>query len=71
MENNVLDLSLALRKIHQDYVSILYEDISKRSAGIETTQEQFPSDYLGWLRDRNPQNEGAQSENIGGHRKTD
>ncbi len=33
MENNVLDLALALRKIHQNYVSILYEERSKNSAG--------------------------------------
>lgn len=54
-ENNVNALADRLRETHQQYVSLLTEELANfpEMAGVYTAH---PADYQGWLRDRTNQN---------------
>lgn len=55
MENNVTKLSMKLRENHQQYVSLLTQGTYEKEFVIGE-QNMFPSDYAGWLSDRDNQN---------------
>lgn len=55
LEQNVKSLSLKLRENHQQYVSLLTQGSYEETFTIED-HNVFPSDYPGWLSDRNNQN---------------
>ena len=55
LEENVTSLSLKLRGNHQQYVSLLTEGTYEEVFTIED-RNVFPSDYTGWLSDRDNQN---------------
>ena len=54
-ERNVKSLTLKLRKNHQQYVSLLTETAYEDSFTI-CDYNVYPSDYAGWLSDRDNQN---------------
>ncbi|WP_020571174.1 DUF6090 family protein [Neolewinella persica] len=54
-EQNVTSLTLKLRENHQQYVSLLTQGTYEEAFTIED-RNVFPSDYAGWLSDRDNQN---------------
>ncbi len=55
LEDNVTKLSMKLRENHQQYVSLLTEETYDEGFSI-LDRNIFPSDYAGWLSDRDNQN---------------
>ncbi len=54
-EQNVEELTMKLRQNHQQYVALLTESTETDAIPVDAAHL-FPSDYLGWLRDRDHQN---------------